>query len=119
MPSCSIWCSLPSSTRPTTRRNSSSTLRGLNDGPVVENPIDDVEANEDDEDTVLDIGGTFSDVDAHDTLTLTLAGNTNPTLVFATIVDGDLTLDYLPDQYGTPGTHGAGSGAPEAERRRT
>lgn len=77
------------------------TVVSANSPPVVDNPIADVEANEDADDTVVDLTNTFADVDAGDTLTLTVSNNTNGSLVSASIVGTSLTLDYLPDQNGT------------------
>ena len=77
------------------------TVNGANDQPFLVNAIADVEANEDDPDEVIDVSSTFDDVDVDDTLTLSVSGNTNVSLVSATIVGGNLVLDYLPDQSGT------------------
>jgi len=77
------------------------TVNGLNDAPTVTNPIADVTVNEDDPDTVIDVTAVFADVDGHDTLTLSVSGNTGTTLTSPTIVSSSLILEYLPDQYGT------------------
>jgi sugar lactone lactonase YvrE len=76
-------------------------VNGANDQPFLVNAIADVEANEDDPDGTIDVSATFDDVDADDTLAVSVSDNTNAGLVAATIVGGDLVLDYLPDQSGT------------------
>lgn len=77
------------------------TVTDVNEAPTVANPVADVTANEDDPDDLIDLSSTFADVDAGDTQLLTVTGNTNPSLVSASIVDTTLTLDYLADQNGT------------------
>ena len=64
-------------------------------------PIEDVTADEDDDDTVLDLAATFTDPADAGPLTLTVQTNTDETLVTATIVGQTLTLDYLPNANGT------------------
>jgi ELWxxDGT repeat protein len=76
----------------------------VNDAPVVASPLADVQVLEDAPATVLDLSALFDDVDRAtngDTLTLTLAGNTNPSLLAATVDNARLTLTYLADQSGT------------------
>jgi hypothetical protein len=71
-----------------------------NQPPVVSNPITDVTVNEDASDTVINLATVFSDVDG-DVIVKTILTNTNTSLVTATLVDNQLTLDYLPNQFGT------------------
>jgi hypothetical protein len=71
-----------------------------NQAPTVANPIDDVMANEDQLDSVLDLTNTFSDPDAGDTLTL-IASSADDSLVTATMDGNNLVLDYQLDQSGT------------------
>ena len=76
----------------------------VNDTPALVHPIADVTANEDDPDRWLDLSDVFDDVDMvtnSDSLTLTVAANTNQGLMSATLVDTTLTLDYLADRSGT------------------
>ena len=77
------------------------TINGENDTPTVANPIDDVTANEDALDDVIDLSNVFDDIDADDTLTLSIASVANPNLLGAAIVGTDLILDYLLDQSGS------------------
>ena len=76
-------------------------VNNVNEAPTVANSIADVTANQDDPDLVIDVSNVFDDVDAGDMLTFTVMGNTNATLVSASIVGTTLTLNYLPDQNGT------------------
>ena len=76
------------------------TVNAVNDAPTVANPIDDVAVNEDAANTVVDISGTFADVEDGAGLTLSVQSNSNSTLVAASLAGASLTLDYLPDQNG-------------------
>jgi hypothetical protein len=89
----------------------------VNDAPTVSNPIDDVLAFENDPDTVLNLLSAFADVDIGDSLTLSVSGNTNPGLVTTDMVGTQLTLSYLPNQYGTAEitVRATDSGAPGLE----
>ena len=69
-----------------------------NDLPTVTTPLADVTVNEDAAATVLSLGPVFYDAAA---LTYVVAGNTAPALLTANVSDGDLTLTYLPNQFGT------------------
>jgi subtilase family serine protease len=73
----------------------------VDDAPVVSNPISDVSVNEDAANTVIDLTNVFSDVEDGDAIVKTILTNTNTGLVTATLVDNQLTLDYLPNQFGT------------------
>ena len=78
------------------------TVDPVNDAPTVLNPIADVNVDEDDSDTVVDLSNVFDDVDfPADTLVFSVTDNTNTGLISTSIVDGDLVLSYFPDQYGT------------------
>jgi len=71
--------------------------------PSVVNPIADVAVNEDAADTLVNLAGVFDDVDIAtnaDALTLTLTGNTDPSLVTALLVGNSLTLQYAANQNG-------------------
>ena len=76
---------------------------GANSVPVVANAISDVTVTEDAPATVLDLTDTFDDGDLArgDSLTLSLAGNTNPGLVTASLNGTTLVLSYAPDANGT------------------
>jgi VCBS repeat-containing protein len=76
------------------------TIEGQNDAPTVVNPIADVTAMEDGPDTSTDVSGVFADVDADDTLVLSVYSS-NSTLLIAAVVGNVLTLDYLPDRSGS------------------
>jgi hypothetical protein len=78
------------------------TVNPTDDPPVVANPISSVAADEDDPDTIIDISNVFDDPDfPGDTLVFSVTGNTNTGMVTTNIVDGELTLSYVSDQYGT------------------
>ena len=78
------------------------TVTGSNDAPTVAAPIADVSVDEDAPDTVIDLSATFTDVDAADGLTLSVATNDDPALVSASLVGTSTTLalEYAPDQTG-------------------
>lgn len=76
----------------------------INDNPFVVAPIADVQVVQDAPNTVIDLSSVFDDVDIltnGDILTLTVAGNTNPTLLTASLMGTTLTLDYAAGQFGT------------------
>ncbi|MCA2667804.1 MAG: calcium-binding protein, partial [Microcystis sp. M114S2] len=68
--------------------------------PTVLNPITDVNVDEDAANTVIDLTPVFSDPDG-DLITKSVLSNTNTSLVTATIVNNQLILDYLENQFGT------------------
>ncbi|WP_430015870.1 hypothetical protein RVR34_10125 [Microcystis aeruginosa FBCC-A68] len=68
--------------------------------PTVLNPITDVNVDEDAANTVIDLTNVFSDPDG-DVITKSVLSNTNTSLVTATIVNNQLILDYLQNQFGT------------------
>jgi hypothetical protein len=77
------------------------TVTPVNDAPVVATSISDVTVNEDAANTMIDLAGTFTDVD-NATLTLSVSGNSNPGLANATYnaSTGRLRLMYAANQYG-------------------
>jgi hypothetical protein len=78
------------------------TVNPIDDDPVVANPIVSVAVDEDDPDTIIDLTSVFDDLDLPgDTLVFSVTGNTNTGLVTTGIANGELTLSYLSDQYGT------------------
>ncbi|HUT12416.1 MAG TPA: tandem-95 repeat protein, partial [Thermoguttaceae bacterium] len=84
--------------------NLSVSVTPVNDAPAVAHPIDDVMADEDAVDSIVDLLGVFDDVDVltnADSLTFSIAGNDNPSLLSAGVVDNVLTLDYADNQHGT------------------
>jgi hypothetical protein len=76
------------------------TVNPEGDAPVVTNPIGDVTTTEDASDTSINLNNVFADGDG-DSITLSVQGNTNSALVTPTLNGTTLTLDYLPDAYGT------------------
>ncbi|WNF15810.1 choice-of-anchor U domain-containing protein [Microcystis aeruginosa] len=76
------------------------TVNPVDDAPTVLNPITDVNVNEDAANTVIDLSNVFSDPDG-DVITKSVLSNTNTSLVTATIVNNQLILDYLQNQFGT------------------
>src|SRR5690606_1851163 len=76
----------------------------VQDIPTLENAIADVTVNEGAPNTVLDLSNAFADADIltnSDSLTLTVQGNTNSSLVTVTLDGNILTLDYGENQNGT------------------
>ncbi|MBD2206335.1 polysaccharide deacetylase [Calothrix sp. FACHB-1219] len=70
--------------------------------PTVANPIADVSVLEDAADTVINLSNVFTDIDNAVTgITKTVKANSNSGLVNASILNNNLTLDYLPNQFGT------------------
>jgi len=77
------------------------TVNPEDDAPIVASPIADVPAFEDDDDVLIDLSTVFTDIDNDDELiTKALQGNSNPTLVVATVIGNDLTLEFQPEQSG-------------------
>jgi hypothetical protein len=72
----------------------------VDDLPVVQNAIVDVNVDEDAPNTVIDLSNVFTDVDG-EAIALSVFNNSNDSLVTATIDGNNLTLDYLPNQSGT------------------
>ncbi len=68
--------------------------------PVAVAPLDDVDVVEGAPDSTIDVSGVFTDADPGDSLTLALHANSDPALVTAVLVDGELTLSYAPDAHG-------------------
>ena len=79
------------------------TVRSVNDAPTVVAPIGSLAVNEDAPNATFNLATVFSDADAatgDGVLTFTLASNSNPGLVAATVSGSTLTLDYLENQNG-------------------
>ncbi|TWU42564.1 Ig-like domain-containing protein [Novipirellula artificiosorum] len=94
-------------------------VTSVNDAPILNQPIDDLDVTEDSADSVIDLTGMFSDIDASDLVTLSVQANSNSSLVTASLLDNVLTLDYQPDQNGTAtvtirGTDGSGAYAQDS-----
>ena len=75
------------------------TIDDVNEVPTVQNPLQDVEVNEDDQNTVIDISNVFLDVDGND-LTFTVTSS-DESVVAASLNGFTLTLSYLANQYGS------------------
>ena len=75
------------------------TVNSVNDVPTVENSINDVTVDQDADNTVIDLSGTFADVEDEE-LTLTVR-NSNGDLLSATVNGSRLTLDYADGQSGS------------------
>lgn len=67
--------------------------------PMVVNPIDDVEVDENSENITIDLSDVFSDPDG-DVITISVAENSNEALITTTITDQTLTLAFTQNQYG-------------------
>ncbi|MEZ6056154.1 MAG: DUF2341 domain-containing protein [Planctomycetaceae bacterium] len=80
------------------------TVNGVNDVPTTSG-ITDVTVNEDADNSVINLWGSFADVETADNqLTFSIVGNTNTSLftsVTPNNTTGELTLDYAPNQFGT------------------
>ncbi|WP_146510295.1 cadherin repeat domain-containing protein [Thalassoglobus neptunius] len=74
-------------------------VNAVNDPPVVQSPLDNVNVDEDAPQTVIDLGSLFQDVE-DESLTLSVQ-SLSETGVVETSLDGNqLTLSYLPNQFG-------------------
>ncbi|MEJ6486264.1 Calx-beta domain-containing protein [Nostoc punctiforme UO1] len=71
----------------------------LDHSPTVNQPLSNLTVNEDAANTIIDLTNIFSDIDG-DAIAKTIFANSNADLVTATIVDNQLTLDYLDNQSG-------------------
>jgi hypothetical protein len=69
--------------------------------PFVDNPIADLTVNRNAPVSLIDLSGVFDDADPGDSLTLSVADNSNDALVTAGLVGTDLTLTYAPDTSGS------------------
>ncbi len=73
----------------------------VDDLPAVKHALDDVTVDEDAKDTVIDLSNLFTDIDNDDSeIALSIADNSNESLVTATIEGQNLTLDYQDDRSG-------------------
>ncbi|NQU21889.1 MAG: lamin tail domain-containing protein [Candidatus Nealsonbacteria bacterium] len=78
------------------------TVTPSNHPPFIVVPIPDVTVDENAPDGILELSGTFDDLDLPgDTLSLSITGNTNPGLVTAGLIGTELTLSYAADQHGS------------------
>jgi len=80
------------------------TVNPQNDQPQVFNGVADLQRLEDAADSQLNLGGVFGDFDiatAGDSLTYSVVGNSNPSLVSTSISGEVLTLSYAADQNGS------------------
>lgn len=68
--------------------------------PFVANAPANVVVVEDAAPLVVDVSSVFGDSDLQDTVSLSLSGNSNPSLVSSSLVGNDLTLSFAPDQFG-------------------
>ncbi|MGB5593438.1 MAG: tandem-95 repeat protein, partial [Crocosphaera sp.] len=75
------------------------TITPVDDLPILANPIDDIIVQENDSNTVIELGDVFSDVDG-DVIVKSLVSNSNENLLTATVEGNSLILDYLPEQFG-------------------
>ena len=67
----------------------------IDDAPIVSNPIADVSINTGAPNQIINLANVFSDADNDNNLIIkSVLGNTNPTLVNASISGNNLTLDY-------------------------
>ncbi len=76
------------------------TVTGRNDAPVANGTLADVTVNQNAANSVVNLGGKFSDVDASDSLTLTAVSSSNG-LVMASVLQASLMLDYQANQSGS------------------
>ena len=71
----------------------------VDDLPFVNNPLEDINVDEDSEDTIIDLSNVFKDID-NDEIKISVAGNNNNLLVNANIDGNNLILDYQNNQSG-------------------
>ena len=76
-------------------------VTGVDDPPVVANPIDDVAATEGDADDTIDLSNVFNDPDDANASITKTATSSDESLVTATVSGDTLTLDYQADANGT------------------
>jgi len=79
------------------------TVAWVNSPPTVANPITDLTVNEDQTDSVVNLAAVFDDIDilSHgDSLSFSVTGNTNPSLITTWLPGANLTLSYAPDTNG-------------------
>jgi hypothetical protein len=77
-------------------------VAGLDDPPMVANPISDIEVDEDADDTVIDLSNVFTDPDNDDSgINKKILDKGDSLLISAGIIGNKLTIFYKPNQYGT------------------
>ena len=74
-------------------------LNPVDDAPDVANPIANITVNEHAVNTLIDLSNLFRDIDS-DAIFKSIFFNTNTSLVTASIINNQLTLDYLENQFG-------------------
>ncbi len=75
-------------------------INPVDDAPKIINAPSFVNVNEDAPDTLLDLSNVFEDVDSA-TIVLDIQTNTDTSIVSTSIAGTDLTLSYLPNQFGS------------------
>jgi hypothetical protein len=74
----------------------------IDDAPIVSNPIADISINTGAPNQIINLANVFSDADNDNNLIIkSVLGNTNPTLVNASISGNNLTLDYHQNAIGS------------------
>ncbi|MGH1395963.1 MAG: polysaccharide deacetylase [Trichormus sp.] len=77
-------------------------VASIDDAPIVASPIADVVVNQGSANTIINLGSIFTDIDNDsNAITKSVLANSNNSLVNANIVGNSLTLQYLPNQFGT------------------
>ncbi|MFI0397479.1 MAG: tandem-95 repeat protein [Thiolinea sp.] len=77
------------------------TVNPVDDAPTVSNPPAPVTVNEDAANSSIDLSNVFTDIEG-DTIALSIAANTNPSLVTPSLLNGtNLILAYAPNQSGS------------------
>ena len=76
------------------------TLNPVNDLPTLNQAIAPITVNEDAANTLIDLSNVFSDADG-DTIIKSIVPNSNNSLVTVSLENNNLTLEYLPNQFGS------------------
>jgi hypothetical protein len=76
------------------------TVTAFDDAPYVNNELDNIVRQEDAASEEIDVSNVFADIESND-LRLSVIGNTNTSLVTATLQGNQLQLEYLEHQHGT------------------
>ena len=77
-----------------------SSVENIDNAPVVNQEIADINVNENAEDRTIDLSNVFDHIDG-DEITLAVKNNSNETLVATTLDGNSLTLDFLDEQFGS------------------
>ena len=75
------------------------TVNAVDDPPFVANEISNIIADENANNVTINLSNVFSDVD-NTGLIKSILANSNPTLISANIIDDQLTIEFLENQYG-------------------